>query len=177
MSIWSKLLGFLLATIIMMNGTYADSTRRKVEDVKILGRFIHLPKGDVKNKLGHEFYFVFDSEKGEPLAYPAKFREKDLANTVRQNLNKQFFIRAVPTDEKMFVGEQQREVRVFNIMDAAVIDLGAIGSVSAPNTSQVTFGKTDRPEKPTFGGINDTATNAIIFSAGAALLGSMLIGK
>ncbi|PIP96751.1 MAG: hypothetical protein COW00_17015 [Bdellovibrio sp. CG12_big_fil_rev_8_21_14_0_65_39_13] len=177
MSIWKKILSPFLAVIIMMNGTYADSTRRKVEDVKILGRFIHLPKNDSRNKLGHEFYFVFESDKGEALAYPAKFREKDLANTVRQNLNKQFFIRAVPTDEKMYVGEQQREVRIFNVMDASAIDLGAIGAVSSTNTSQVTFGKAERPEKPTFSGVNDTATNAIIFSAGAALLGSMLLGK
>lgn len=168
----------LIAVFTLFSATgFAQNDRRTVKDVKILGRFIHLPKNDSKNKLGHEYYFVFQAENGSQMAYPAEFRDQNLANSVRQNLGKQYFIRAVPTEEKKLVGEQQLEVRIFNILDAAAIDLGALGSTDTVAPGQVTFGKKDRPEKPTFGGVNDTVTNTIIFSAGAALLGTMLLGK
>lgn len=173
----SRIVTTLLIIASTFSLSWAQSERRKVDDIKILGRFIYIPKNDARNKLGHEFYFVFQAENGSQLAYPADFRDKNLANNVRQNLGKQFFIRALPTDEKKLIGEQQQEVRVFNVIDAAAIDLGALGATDAGQSAQVTFGKKDRPEKPTIGGVSDTATNAIIFSAGAALLGTMLLGK
>lgn len=158
---------------------YAQSGKKEVSQHKLLGNFIYLNKTDKRNDLGYEYYLKIDTKKGQ-LAYPVKFSDEKLKNFVRQNMSKQFLVKAVPTNENVFVGisETRTTVMVMNVIQAKPIDLASIGykgGLEAEVQPQMK-GET-QSGRPSISGINDTVTNSIIFSAGAALLGSMLLSK
>jgi hypothetical protein len=152
-----------------------EAVKRRVSDIRIVGKFVYLSKNDKRNILGQELYFSFTSDDGRQLAYPAKVRDEDLANKIKQNPSGQYYISAVPTDESLTVGEMQQKVHFLNIINASVVDLSSLGTKHVPGAPNAAVSGRQQMDRPTITGINDTITNSIIFSAGAALLGSMLI--
>jgi hypothetical protein len=149
------------------------------EVLTLSGKFISKKGQPMAKKYGTDYFFQIKDEKGKTYAYPIMIKDKKVAEMVRKNRTKVFTVVAVPTQKKMRVGEVSKYVHVLDIKEASVFSMKSLGVQDGGIQDQgpnAPYYDRSRPSKssPTFN-ISDTAANSIIFAAGAALLGSMLI--
>ena len=130
-------------------------------------------------------FFMIVNEKGEKLAFPVSFKNKAARDSALANLSKNYLIEGERDQLQVFNEneEMQQSVHVLKISSMREVGLSElrpkISQASDTNSKGLPM---KRPESksqgvvssPGVGGLNDTATNAAIFTAGAILLGSIL---
>lgn len=149
---------------------------------KLLGKFHHIKASDKRNPTGKfEYFFSLTSDKGKGFAFPVIINDKNVIKKIRASLGQQFLVYAVPGEERVWVGENPKTVQVLKVSHANAISMGSLSpmdiNISSSNNYQSEMREKGQPEKVTISGVSDVVTNAVIFSAGAALLGSILLGK
>lgn len=139
----------------------------KTENIqKVLGQLIK-PKKELN--LPFEYYITVQKSDGKVLAFPLE------AKVINLNLmfkNQFYYMDVVPREEVLTVGEKKQKFTVMQLKSAKLLSLKDL----KPNTDTSRMERKAQIReqgKPDFR-INDTITNAAIFTAGALLLGSML---
>lgn len=139
------------------------------------GKFHKAPKVD---NFGFEYYFVLTAKDGntyKQIAYPAEFVSKDVKKGLTNIDSKQFRVELDISKKHLKVGESDQFVQVVQIKKAQEMNLSDLSTNKVPEYKiELTSPKSGKLSKD---GINDNVTNALIFGAGAALLGSILLGK
>jgi hypothetical protein len=149
------------------------------EILTLSGKFISKKGHSMAKKYGTDYFFQINDEKGKTYAYPITVKDKNMAKMIRDNRSKVFTIVAVPTSKKVQVGEVSKYVHVLDIKQAQVFSMKSLGlqesDMQVPQSAHPYYDRSkERQASPTFN-ISDKAANSIIFAAGAALLGSILI--
>lgn len=166
----------ILATIMLA------SVAQGAQEVKYIGKFLHL-KDKKESLTGHQYYFVIYDKK-ETYAYPVDSLTEKQKEMIRKNLNNKAYIKASITQKKVTVGERKQDLGIMKVKSLKFLKLEnlALGNISAEDKEFQMKSKERNPHYSDTGllkvnGINDTLTNSAIFIGGAALLGSMLLGK
>ena len=149
------------------------------EVLTLSGRFISKKGKPMAKKYGSEYFFQIRDEKGKIYAYPIIINDKNVAKKVKDNRNKIFTVVAMPTEKKIRVGEVSKYVHVLDIKKAAIFTMKSLAVQNKDINDEMSkhpYYNRSKPDKksPSFN-ISDSAANSIIFAAGAALLGSILI--
>jgi hypothetical protein len=149
---------------------------------KLLGKFHFIKSSDKRNPVKEfEYYFSLTTDKGKGYAYPVFLTDEKVIKKIRAGAGQQFLIYATPDQKRIWVGENPKVVQVLKVTHANAISLGSLSpgdiNISSSNNYQSEMREKGQPDKATISGVSDVVTNAVIFSAGAALLGSILLGK
>ncbi len=149
---------------------------------KLLGKFLYIKKDDKRNPVGKfEYFFTLTSDKGKGYAFPVVITDKKIEAKVKANNGQQFLIYATPDQKNIWVGENPKTVQILKVSHANTISMGSLSprdiNISSSNNYQSEMREKGQTEKATISGVSDNVTNAVIFGAGAALLGSILLGK
>ncbi|WP_127716643.1 hypothetical protein [Halobacteriovorax sp. HLS] len=149
------------------------------EVLTLTGKFINKSGQAVSKKYGTDYFFQIKDESGKVYAYPVVIKDAKTAQKISKNKSKIFTVVAVPTQKKHQVGEVASYVHVLSVLEANTFSMKSLsvrqGDIQdqGPDIPYYDRSKT-KQQSPTFN-ISDTAANSIIFAAGAALLGGMLI--
>jgi hypothetical protein len=148
---------------------------------QFIGHFIQLKKGQSKRVGNFEYYFLFETSKGEKLGYPVRIPRSEISKIKQGNKQTQFLVEAQSASENVTVGEIKKSVPILKISSVKPLSLKSLGIVDKkrpydPSESPLQI-KDDRTIRYTKKGLNDKVVNAAIFTAGALLLGSMLFEK
>jgi hypothetical protein len=149
---------------------------------KLLGKFHHIKASDKRNPTGKfEYFFSITSDKAKGFAFPVVINDQKIIKKIRASSGQQFLIYAVPGEERVWLGENPKTVQVLKVSHANAISMGSLSprdiNISSTNNYQSEMREKGQTEKVTINGVSDVVTNAVIFSAGAALLGTILLGK
>ncbi len=130
-------------------------------------------------------FFVIVTEKGETLAFPVTFKNAVEKKRVMAALDKTYAVQGERT-QMAVVSESGEGVQRVYVLALSEVDQVALSELrpKISSTSEVeqagkpmekpTAARDPKPRSPGVSGVNDTATNAVIFTAGAVLLGSIL---
>lgn len=170
---------FLLVLALLFSSLspmiHADDKVKKTHSTshQVIGRFVK-PKASLG--LPYKYYFIFSNSKGQKMAFPLV--NKSSMDMKKIDFNEVYHINVRPTEKVVSVGEMKKEVKVLEMVDGKVFNLGDLGMAGkrlpmdpAPNIPA------QNPAVPNTYTINDKIANTAIFTAGAVLLGSMLVGK
>jgi hypothetical protein len=141
------------------------------------GQFLRLSKTDKKAISGQRDYFIVDtSEKGKH-ALPLLWKNNGLERKVLSG--QQYVIKGKVLSKSIIVGELKKVVKYVEVQSVKTIALNELGATSELDDFGIQANAKGKEIVYRYkrGNINDTVTNSIIFGAGAALLGSMLLGK
>lgn len=149
---------------------------------KLLGNFSYIKANDKRNPTGKfEYYFSLTSDKGKGYAFPVIIQDKNIINKIRSGRGEQFLIYATAEKTRIWIGEVPKTLQVLKVSHANSISLGHLShsdiNISSSNNYQSEMRERGKNSSATISGINDTLTNTIIFGAGAALLGTLLLTK
>lgn len=183
-----RFLAVFISVLALSTAAYSQSVNQILESKKVpgrrklLGKFHYVKKGDTRNPIQEfEYYFSLTSDKGKGYAFPVVIDDKKVLKKIRGSLGSQFLIYAVADEKRIWVGENPKTVQVLKVSHANSISLGSLSpmdiNISSSNNYQSEMREKGQPDRATVSGLNDNVTNAVIFGAGAALLGSILLGK
>ena len=183
-----KSISLILCLLFSFNAASEPSVSQILESKKVagrrklLGKFHYIKKDDKRNPVkDFEFFFSLTNDKGKGYAYPVVITDEKVIKKIRAGGGQQFLIYATPDQKRIWVGENPKVVQVLKVSHANAISLGSLSpndiNISSSNNYQSEMREKGQPDKATINGVNDTVTNAVIFGAGAALLGSILLGK
>lgn len=183
-----KPLVIALSLLVSLEGFSEPSVRQILESKrvagrrKLLGKFFHIKANDKRNPTKEfEYFFSLTSDKGKGYAYPVIINDNKVLKKIRGSQGQQFLIYAVPDQKRVWIGENPKTVQVLKVSHANKISMGSLSpmdiNISSSNNYQSEMREKGQPEKATISGVDDDVTNAVIFGAGAALLGSILLGK
>lgn len=170
---------FIMALALLFSSLspmiYAEEKVKKTKSTthQVVGRFVR-PKASLG--LPYKYYFIFSNSKGQKMAFPLV--NKSSMDMKKIDFNEVYHINVKPTEKVISVGETKREVKVLEMVDGKVFNLGDLGMAGkrlpmdpAPDIPE------QNPAVPNTYTINDKLANTAIFTAGAVLLGSILVGK
>lgn len=170
-----------IALILVLVFSSIFSTHSNEGEILTLsGKFINKKGHSMAKKYGTNYFFQIRDEKGKTYAYPVVIKDKSVASSIRAQKSKVFTIVAVPTSKKVQVGEVAKYVHVLDVKQAEVFSMKSLGiqdkeMKNIPDAHHPYYDRSKGKQAvPTFN-ISDKAANTIIFAAGAALLGSILI--
>lgn len=130
-------------------------------------------------------FFVIVTQKGETLAFPVVFKNAAEKTRVMAALDKTYVVEG-ERGEMAVVSETSESAQRVHVLSLSKVDQVALSELrpKISSTSEIetagkpmekpTSAKGPTPRSPGVSGVNDTATNAAIFTAGAILLGSIL---
>jgi len=154
-----------------------NSEKSKTATYQIVGKFVK-PSKDLK--LPYNYYFVYSNSKGQKMAFPLINKSSlDMKSIDREQI---YHINVQDSEKMVDLGESKKKVKVllmvegkvFNMKDLSYTAKNAPKGYNTDPVPEIPNGKT--PHHPMFR-INDNVANAAIFTAGAILLGSMLLAK
>lgn len=182
---------FLMSVAFLALSNFAYGQSKKIgENVKVVklkqgkallwGKYFYLAKRDRRNVIKQEHYFHVN-DNGSSLAYPIRFKNPQARKYILEQRDKNLYVEARYVEKVVVINEQRQKVVFLEINDAKAIGLADIGVKGhgeiAPGPGSLNNNSGPQSDKATIRGLNDTATNAIIFGAGAALLATILMGK
>ena len=141
---------------------------------QIVGKFV---KPSKKLNLPYEYYFVYSNSKGQKMAFPLK--NKSSLNLDNVDFSQNYHINVRDSQKLVDVGESKKKVRVLEMVEGKVFNMKDLSYAAkqVPETDPAPKMPNDKtPHHPMFR-INDNVANSAIFTAGAVLLGSMLLAK
>lgn len=133
---------------------------------KALGQLV---RPDKKLNLPYEYYMTIQKSDGKVLAFPVKSKKVKIKGL---KLKKQYLVDFEPETENLTLGETKQKVTIMNIISAKEISLTDLQA--STNTDNIQKGRPKDPRQKQDVRINDKLTNAIIYTAGAILLGSII---
>ncbi len=130
-------------------------------------------------------FFVISTEGGDTLAFPVSFKNAAEKKKVMAGLDKTYAVQGERAELTVVseTAEGAQRVHVLKLSEVEQVTLSElrpkISATSVTDTAgkpmeKPTSAKGQPPRSPGVTGVNDTVTNAAIFTAGAILLGSML---
>ena len=137
---------------------------------KAIGQLI---KPDKKLNLPYDYYMTLQKTDGKVLAFPVKSTKVDLSAMGKKQY---YVIDFEPKTETLTIGEKQSKFTVINLLKARNLSLKDLqASTNTENIEKGTpkdrrGGQQNRPDLR----MNDKLTNAVILTAGAILLGSII---
>lgn len=133
-----------------------------------IGKVIQ-PKKELN--LPYKYYVTIQKSDGTVLAFPVK--SKDI-NLKLMKKNQMYMMTFTTETEKLTLGEKTQDFTIMNLIKAKYLTLKELGTMGITTEN---IQKNAPPQKSQKQGlrINDKLTNSIIATAGALLLGSMLI--
>lgn len=133
---------------------------------KAIGQLI---KPEKKLNLPYDYYITLQKSDGKVLAFPVKSAKINLDLMYKKKL---YLIKFEPTTETLTVGEKKQKFTVINLLAAKYLTLKDLQA--STDTQDIQKGKPkSKATKPDLR-INDKLTNAVIYTAGALLLGSII---
>lgn len=170
-----NLLLIILSSFALIFSTLASET----EVLKLSGKFVIKSNSKMSRKFGTKYFFQIKDERGKTFAYPVVVKDQKIRKLISKNPRGFFTISATPSQKKVQVGDVSRFVHVLNIKEANTFSMKSLGVAKTDKLNSmeptVPYYHRENPNRsPTFD-ISDKAANSIIFAAGAAILGSMLI--
>jgi hypothetical protein len=160
----------IICSLIFNLSVFAENQ----EVLRISGKFV-IKKGI--EGLNTELYFRIKEKSGKSYAYPVRISDKALESKVLKDLKKIYTIEAVAKQISFKVNETTRFVHVLDVKTASKFDLKSLGVSDKDSLNR----EPDIPyydrENPASNGykVSDKAANSIIFAAGAAILGALLV--
>jgi hypothetical protein len=133
---------------------------------KAIGQII---KPDKKLNLPYDYYITLQKSDGKVLAFPVKSAKVKLDLMYK---NKFYLLQFEPSTETLTIGEKKQKFTVINLLRAKYLTLKDLQADK--NTENIEKGKPKAAQGKPDLRINDKLTNAVILTAGAILLGSML---
>lgn len=152
----------------------AESIREvKEKPHQIVGRFV---KPNSKLGLPYKHYFIFSNSKGEKMAFPL-INESSMDMT-KIDYDQIYHINVVDSAKTVQLGENKTRVKVLKMVEGKVFNMKdlRVSLTKRPLEPAPKIPGDKTPHHPMFR-INDNVTNTAIFTAGAVLLGSMLLVK
>jgi hypothetical protein len=149
-----------------------DSEVSQAKSYQIVGKFVE-PKKSLN--LPYRYYFVYSNSKGQKLAFPIVNKSKLKMNKV--DFSQMYHINVVDSEKLVDIGESKKSVKVLELVDGKMFnlaDLSSAGKVIPQGADKPSIPHQETLHHPMFR-INDNVANAAIFTAGAILLGSMLV--
>lgn len=168
---------FFFALVVVQ--LFSSSFLQAAEMYKLYGKFIKLEKSDSRNIYNYDYYFYLSTDQGKDLAYPVIVEDPGLVKMIEEKKGKDFSIEAEVEKKEIPYGEATRVVEILRLKKVQPFSLQDLSYHPKKNSKSVLPdpNKAPNPDKPTLKGLNDSATNAAIFTMGAALLGSILLSK
>lgn len=181
LTVIATLLGQVVPAILPVGKLYAAEQSKRH---RLVGKF---QKADSKySKIAPEgVFFMIVTEKGDTLAFPVTFANSAEKKKVMGALEKTYAVEGEST-QLTVVGESsevEQRVHVLKLAKVEQVALSELRPKISANTEMEVAGKPMQkptsakgptPRSPGVSGVNDTVTNAAIFTAGAILLGSIL---
>ncbi len=167
---------FLLLSTLSANSFARDEVAPSAT-YQIVGKFV---KPSAKLNLPYKYYFVFSNSKKQQVAYPIE--NKSSLDMSKIDYSQIYHINVVDTEKVVNIGETKKEVKVLEIVEGKVFNFKDLSYAANQKPKLIDDEPTpnipneNSPHHPMFR-INDNVANAAIFTAGAILLGSMLLGK
>jgi len=170
-----NLLLITLSFFSLTLGTLGSDT----EVIRLSGKFVIKKSAKMERKFGTKYFFQIKDESGKDFAYPVVVKDKKLKGLILKNPKGFFTISATPSQKRVQVGEISRYVHVLEVKSANTFSLKSLGVAPSDKVNKAGptvpyYHRKDPNRSPTFQ-ISDKAANSIIFAAGAAILGAMLI--
>ncbi|OUR96245.1 hypothetical protein A9Q84_07760 [Halobacteriovorax marinus] len=149
------------------------------EVIRLSGKFVIKKNTKMSRKFGTKYFFQIKDESGKTFAYPVIVKAQKLRSLIAKNSRGLFTIAATPSQKRVQVGEVASFVHVLVVSEARTFSLKSLGVIPKNKMNQVEptipyYHRKEPNRSPTFQ-ITDKAANSIIFAAGAAILGSMLV--
>ncbi len=140
---------------------------------QIVGRFV---KPNPKLGLPYKHYFIFSNSKGQKMAFPLV--NKSSMDMSKIDYDQIYHINVRQTQKTARVGEEKKSVKVLEMVEGKVFNMKDLGLAAnkLPMEPTPNIPNQQSPHHPMFR-INDNVANTAIFTAGAILLGSMLLAK
>ena len=133
---------------------------------KAIGQLI---KPDKKLNLPYDYYITLQKSDGKVLAFPVKSAKIKLDLMYK---NKFYLLQFEPVTETLTIGEKKQKFTVINLLRAKYLTLKDLQANAS--TDNIKKGKPKPKEVKPDLRINDKLTNAVILTAGAILLGSII---
>jgi hypothetical protein len=168
----------LISFLILTNYSSASET------YKLYGHFLKLDKSDNRNVYKHDYYFHFKNRDGRSMAYPVVIKDANFINQIEKNKASDFYIEANAEKEYLPLGEMNQKVEIVKLelqslknINLAELSFHPVKGYKTTASNIKMNQKKSVKDVPTISGLNDNATNAVIFTMGAALLGTMILAK
>jgi hypothetical protein len=170
-----NLLLIILSLFTLISNTLASDS----EMLRLSGKFVIKTNSKMSRKFGTKYFFQIKDESGKTFAYPVIVKGKKMKNLIANNPRGFFTISATPSQKKVQVGDVSRFVHVLDVKEANTFSMKSLGIAKSDKINKMEptvpyYHRKDPNRSPTFN-ISDKAANSIIFAAGAAILGAMLI--
>ncbi len=136
---------------------------------KGIGKVIQ-PKKELN--LPYKYYVTIQKSDGTVLAFPVK--SKDI-NLKLMKKNQMYMMTFTTESEKLTLGEKTQDFTIMNLVKAKYLTLKELGTMGITTENIEKNAPTKKGQRKSGLGINDKLTNSIIATAGALLLGSMLV--
>lgn len=132
-----------------------------------IGKIIQ-PKKELN--LPYDYYVTLQKSDGTVLAFPLKAKKIDLKKLKKKEL---YMMTFTTESEKLTIGEKTQDFSIINLVEAKYLSMKELSTlgISTENIEKNVARKSKGKEGLR---INDKLTNAIIYTAGALLLGSII---
>lgn len=169
----------ILAILFMFLVATQTFAAEEPQEHRLVGKF-KLATGIYKKIAPEGLFFMIVNEKGEDLAFPVSFEKASERENILKSLDKTYLIDGSRAELAVVNGNEEvvQRVHVLKIRSSREVALSELrpkmANVAEPMQKAVTKNEAG-VSSPSLSGLNDTVTNAAIFTAGAALLGSILL--
>lgn len=157
-----RFVSLIITTLFLLGpNTFANGIQKGI------GKIIQ-PKKELN--LPYKYYVTLQKSDGSVLAFPVKAKKVDLAKLKKKEL---YMMTFKTESEKLTIGEKTQDFSIINLVDAKLLSMKELSTlgISTENIEKSVARKSQGKEGLR---INDKLTNAIIYTAGALLLGSII---
>lgn len=169
----------ILAIFFMLLASAQLFSAEDNKEHRLVGKF-KVATGVYKEIAPEGLFFMIVNEKGEDLAFPVSFEKASERENVLKSLDRTYLIDGSRAELAVVNANEEvvQRVHVLKISSSREVALSELRPKisDAPKPMQKAVSKNKAGvSSPNLSGLNDTVTNAAIFTAGAVLLGSILL--
>ncbi|PIK13809.1 hypothetical protein [Halobacteriovorax sp. JY17] len=162
----------VIGTLLLNLTIFAQSE----EVLRISGKFV--TKKGIQG-VDTDLYFRIKDKAGKSYAYPVRISDSKLKASIQKNMKKTYTIEAIAKQKNIKINETSRFVHILDVKSATTFELKSLGISDEDDVNRepdIPYYDRENPANSKGGyRVSDKAANSIIFAAGAALLGALIV--